>query len=154
MRPNLSVEFLWRLSLTILLVSAITSTSTAAVLKRNSSPIFNPTIGEGNEEEFSMESDVHQRLIASQRRAINYRALEKQQICNSPICGSCLKPANRSSQPCTYYNRCKRFLNLLEAIKLKKERSWNVHRFLKGFLFVQDKEHLLDLFFVEDSSFP
>ncbi|KAB5511176.1 hypothetical protein DKX38_030166 [Salix brachista] len=82
MRPNLSVEFLWRLSLTILLVSAITSTSTAAVLKRNSSPIFNATIGEGNEEEFSMESEVHQRLIASQSQFIGYRSLEQQPVCN------------------------------------------------------------------------
>ncbi|KAJ6684025.1 hypothetical protein OIU85_007695 [Salix viminalis] len=82
MRPNLSVEFLCRLSLTILLVSAITSTSTAAVLKRNSSPIFNATIGEGNEEEFSMDSEVHQRLIASQSQFIGYRSLEKQPFCN------------------------------------------------------------------------
>ncbi|KAJ6290454.1 hypothetical protein OIU78_026231 [Salix suchowensis] len=88
MRPNLSVEFLWRLSLTILLVSAITSTSTAAVLKRNSTPIFNSTIGE-----------------------------EKQQICNAPIYGSCLKRANPSSRPCTYYNRCNR-LNRMKERKL------------------------------------
>uniref|UniRef100_A0A6N2N2Q6 Uncharacterized protein n=1 Tax=Salix viminalis TaxID=40686 RepID=A0A6N2N2Q6_SALVM len=46
MSPKLSVEFLWRLSLTILLVSVITSSSTAAFLKRNSSPIFNATVGE------------------------------------------------------------------------------------------------------------
>uniref|UniRef100_A0A6N2N2U9 Uncharacterized protein n=1 Tax=Salix viminalis TaxID=40686 RepID=A0A6N2N2U9_SALVM len=76
-----SVEFLWRLSLTILLVSAITSSSTAAFLKRNSSPIFNATVGEGNEEEFSMESEVHQRLIASQSQFIGYRSLEQQPVC-------------------------------------------------------------------------
>uniref|UniRef100_A0A6N2NFF1 Uncharacterized protein n=1 Tax=Salix viminalis TaxID=40686 RepID=A0A6N2NFF1_SALVM len=75
-----SVEFLWRLSLTILLVSAITSSSTAAFLKRNSSPIFNATVGEGNEEEFSMESEVHQRLIASQSQFIGYRSLENNQF--------------------------------------------------------------------------
>ncbi|KAJ6684027.1 hypothetical protein OIU85_007697 [Salix viminalis] len=108
MRPNLSVGFLWRLSLTILLVSAITSTSTAAVLKRNSTPIFNATIGEGNEEEFSMESEVHQRLMASPSKSIGYGSLEKQQICKAPIYGNCLKPANPRSRPCTYYNRCNR----------------------------------------------
>ncbi|KAJ6421523.1 hypothetical protein OIU84_028820 [Salix udensis] len=108
MRPKLSVEFLWRLSLTILLVSAITSTSTAAVLKRSSSPIFNATIGEGNEEEFSMDSEVHQRLIASQNPFISYRSLEQQPICNAKIYGNCVKPVNPGSRPCTYYNRCKR----------------------------------------------
>uniref|UniRef100_A0A6N2N2R6 Uncharacterized protein n=1 Tax=Salix viminalis TaxID=40686 RepID=A0A6N2N2R6_SALVM len=82
MRPNLSVEFLWRISLTILLVSAITSFSTAAFHKRNSSPIFNATVGEGNEEEFSMESEVHHRLIASQSQFIGYRSLEQQPVCN------------------------------------------------------------------------
>ncbi|KAJ6684405.1 PROTEIN RALF-LIKE 27-RELATED [Salix viminalis] len=107
MRPKLSVEFLWRLSLTILLVSAITSTSTAAVLKRNSSPIF-ATIGEGNEEEFSMDSEVHQRLIASQGQFIAYRSLEQQPVCNAQIYGNCVKPINPGSRPCTYYNRCKR----------------------------------------------
>ncbi|KAJ6753033.1 PROTEIN RALF-LIKE 27-RELATED [Salix koriyanagi] len=108
MRPKLSVEFLWRLSLTILLVSAITSTSTAAVLKRNSSPIFNATIGEGNEEEFSMDSEVHQRLIASQNPSIAYRSLEQQPVCNAQIYGNCVKQVNPGSRPCTYYNRCKR----------------------------------------------
>ncbi|KAJ6290461.1 hypothetical protein OIU78_026237 [Salix suchowensis] len=117
MRPNLSVEFLWRLSLTILLVSAITSTSTAAVLKRNSTPIFNSTIGKGNEEEFSMDSEVHQRLIASQSQFIGYGSLEKQQICNAPIYGSCLKRANPSSRPCTYYNRCNRGLEFSLGLK-------------------------------------
>uniref|UniRef100_A0A6N2N0C5 Uncharacterized protein n=1 Tax=Salix viminalis TaxID=40686 RepID=A0A6N2N0C5_SALVM len=90
MSPKLSVEFLWRLSLTILLVSVITSSSTAAFLKRNSSPIFNATVGEGNEEEFSMESEVHQRLIASQV-VITYPRLEQQPVCKAPIYGNCVK---------------------------------------------------------------
>jgi hypothetical protein len=108
MRPNVSIEFLWWLSLTILLVSVITSTSTDAFLESNSSPIFNATIGEGNEEEFSMESEVHQRLLAYPGNHINYKTLERQQVCNAQMYGSCVKPINRDSRPCTYYNRCKR----------------------------------------------
>uniref|UniRef100_A0A6N2MZY4 Uncharacterized protein n=1 Tax=Salix viminalis TaxID=40686 RepID=A0A6N2MZY4_SALVM len=107
MSPKLSVEFLWRLSLTILLVSVITSSSTAAFLKRNSSPIFNATVGEGNEEEFSMESEVHQRLIASQSKSITYPRLEQQPVCKAPIYGNCVKPVNSLSRPCTVYTRCK-----------------------------------------------
>jgi hypothetical protein len=85
----------------------ITSTSTAAFLESNSSPISNATIGEGNEEEFSMESEVHQRLLASQGNYINYRSLERQPVCNAQIYGNCAKPVNGNSRPCTYYNRCK-----------------------------------------------
>ncbi|KAL9381069.1 hypothetical protein Peur_026726 [Populus x canadensis] len=108
MRPHVSIEILWWLSLTILLVSVITSASTAAFLESNSSPIFNATVGEGNEEEFSMESEVHQRLLADPPQYINYRSLERQPICNAQIYGDCAKPINPNTRPCTYYNRCKR----------------------------------------------
>uniref|UniRef100_A0A6N2N248 Uncharacterized protein n=1 Tax=Salix viminalis TaxID=40686 RepID=A0A6N2N248_SALVM len=76
-----------------------------AFLKRNSSPIFNATVGEGNEEEFSMESEVHQRLIASQSKSITYPRLEQQPVCKAPIYGNCVKPVYSLSRPCTVYTR-------------------------------------------------
>uniref|UniRef100_A0A3N7G4N9 Uncharacterized protein n=1 Tax=Populus trichocarpa TaxID=3694 RepID=A0A3N7G4N9_POPTR len=54
-----------------------------------------------------MESEVHQRLLASQGNYINYRSLERQPICNAQIYGNCAKPINGYSRPCTCYNRCK-----------------------------------------------
>ncbi|CAK7335352.1 unnamed protein product [Dovyalis caffra] len=110
MRPNVNIEYLWWLSLTILLVLVIASTSTAASLKGNTNPICNATIGECSEEEFSLESEVYQRLLANQAgKYINYASLvQNQRVCDARIYGDCAKPINGNSRPCTYYNRCKR----------------------------------------------
>uniref|UniRef100_A0A6N2NDW8 Uncharacterized protein n=1 Tax=Salix viminalis TaxID=40686 RepID=A0A6N2NDW8_SALVM len=54
-----------------------------------------------------MESEVHQRLIASQSQFITYPRLEQQPVCKAPIYGNCVKPVNSLSRPCTVYNRCK-----------------------------------------------
>uniref|UniRef100_A0A6N2MZP2 Uncharacterized protein n=1 Tax=Salix viminalis TaxID=40686 RepID=A0A6N2MZP2_SALVM len=52
-----------------------------------------------------MESEVHQRLIASQSQFITYPRLEQQPVCKAPIYGNCVKPVNSLSRPCTVYNR-------------------------------------------------
>ncbi|KAJ8751852.1 hypothetical protein K2173_026050 [Erythroxylum novogranatense] len=40
-------------------------------------------------------------------RAISYKSLEKQPICNARIYGSCLRRFSNDTRPCTYYTRCR-----------------------------------------------